>query len=179
MSGLERAAPSSRRDAWRCDHDAVHRVEMGRARYCARQPHRQFQPKWRKAICDAVRAWRIAAANTSPPLQSAREKPFRARSGGVAYVGSSFDRVTCATVGSHTNVPESRFAARINGRKHEVSFRGSFAGRHGCRLQRGGCGGRLRPRLASRSLWRMPSKSPHCPCRTEAVRARCRGPAPH
>ncbi len=55
---LERAAPSSRRHARRGPDDAVHRTEMGRARYHAGQPGGQFQPQRRKAICGAVRGWR-------------------------------------------------------------------------------------------------------------------------
>ena len=57
---LERAAPSSRGHAGRRHDDAVHRAEMGRARFHARQPRGQFHPQRRKAVCRAVRERRIA-----------------------------------------------------------------------------------------------------------------------
>jgi hypothetical protein len=50
--------------------------------------------------------------------------------------------------------------AVINGRKHEVPIRSSFGARHGCQLQCSKRRGRMRPRLASRSLWRVPAQSP-------------------
>src|SRR3954462_4385247 len=61
MSGLERAPASSRGNAGRRDNDGVTRTELGGARHRAGQPHRQFQPQWRKTIRGTVRASRGAA----------------------------------------------------------------------------------------------------------------------
>jgi hypothetical protein len=48
-----------------------------------------------------------------------------------------------------------------NGRKHEIPFlRSSFGCELFCELQRGKRRRRMRPRLASRSVWRMSAQSP-------------------
>jgi hypothetical protein len=62
------------------------------------------------------------------------------------------------------------------GSKHEVCFRGSPDRRHGCRFWQRECRGRLRPRLASRAVWRMPAQ-PGRGCRARAGRCGtgCRG----
>ncbi len=51
---LERAPSSPRRHTWRCRHEPLHRTELGRARFRARQPRRQFHPHRRKTIRGAV-----------------------------------------------------------------------------------------------------------------------------
>ena len=53
---LERAAPSSRRHARCCLDDALHRTEMGGARFHPRQPRRQFHPHRRKPVRGACSA---------------------------------------------------------------------------------------------------------------------------
>lgn len=67
----------------------------------------------------------------------------------------------------HLGSRPRRLAAK-NWREHEIPFRSSVGRGLVCELQRGECRGRMRPWLASRSVWRLPAQS----------RRRLRCPAP-
>ncbi len=99
---LERAAPSSGGHAGGCDHDAVHRTELGRPRSLARQPRRQIFPDRRKTIRGTVRRYAGLIVRTSA---------FMPRSGRQIKVAQLFEVLESFSVSNRTGRIRSGAAA--------------------------------------------------------------------
>src|SRR5437762_994501 len=112
----------------------------------------------RRPVCKACLDWSERRHHLAGTLGAAIMTRF------TELKWAARDSAPGSRVVNFSRTGEKRLAACITERKHEVPFRGSLACRHGCRLWRSGCRRRLRPRLASRALRRMPSTSRHGPC---------------